>query len=180
MPRNPNTMCSVCGVSIYRRPSELLRCRKAYCSRKCQGATRSSFKLSKLCTFCGLGFETPTYNRPRKYCSATCSNKARRGMRYTGEKILNYRSRLLIELQTLSGIQVCMVAGCGYGRTLDLHRVHQGKDGGEYTPTNTFALCPNHHAEVHRKVIRLVVKGPFQLEAEDTGAVNQLTKYKIK
>jgi predicted restriction endonuclease len=48
-----------------------------------------------------------------------------------------------------------MVEGCDYSTCYDIHRVIPGRDGGQYVIGNMFAICPNHHAEVERKIIRL-------------------------
>ena len=62
----------------------------------------------------------------------------------------------------------CMVAGCEYSRTFDVHRLIPGKDGGQYAIGNMFAICPKHHAEVHRGIIVLKKLSDCELAAEDT------------
>ena len=57
-----------------------------------------------------------------------------------------------------------MVKSCSYNRTHDIHRLIPGKDGGEYILGNMFALCPNHHAEVHRKLTILEQIGSLELK----------------
>jgi len=49
----------------------------------------------------------------------------------------------------------CMIEGCSYNRTYDIHRVIEGKNGGEYKIGNMFAICPCHHAEITRKIIEV-------------------------
>jgi len=48
-----------------------------------------------------------------------------------------------------------MVEGCTYNKTYDIHRVIEGKHGGEYKIGNMFAICPMHHAEITRKIIEV-------------------------
>jgi hypothetical protein len=48
-----------------------------------------------------------------------------------------------------------MIVGCDYSTTFDIHRMIEGRDGGKYEVGNMFAICPNHHAEVTRRIIRL-------------------------
>ncbi len=72
-----------------------------------------------------------------------------------------------------------MIQGCEYRRTLDIHRLKPGKDGGKYEIGNAFALCPNHHAEVHRGLVVLVKVSDFEVAAEDQGFSNQIEKYGI-
>lgn len=45
-----------------------------------------------------------------------------------------------------------MIDGCNYNKCYDLHRI---KEGGEYIVGNAFAICPNHHAEIHRNIIQV-------------------------
>lgn len=59
-------------------------------------------------------------------------------------------------LRKTFGFDICMVEGCDYGVTLDIHRHTPGQEGGKYVIGNMFAICPNHHAEVTRRLIRLV------------------------
>ena len=182
MPRRPNTQCVLCGRSIYRRPWELKAYKRAYCSSACQNKIRVAKTTTKSCAFCGKGFQSPAYVTNRMFCSHACSNKARRGIRYTGDRgkdRANYKARLLVELQRLSGIRHCMVVGCVYARTLDLHRLVRGKDGGTYQVGNTYAICPNHHAEEHRGLIKLVPKSRFELQTVDLGFKSQLGKYLV-
>lgn len=149
----------------------------SYCSNGCQMATHRAKVLSRKCEYCGGSFTTPDYVGKRKYCSHSCSNKARRGVSYTGNKLLHNKARLLIELSNRSGCDHCMVEGCNYSKTLDVHRLTQGKVGGRYEFDNIYAICPNHHAELHRGVITLMPIGEFLLRAVETGVGSQLSKY---
>jgi hypothetical protein len=60
-----------------------------------------------------------------------------------------------------------MVDGCSYARTVDLHRLVPGRDGGEYVVGNMVAICPNHHAEVHRRLVVLRQSSSITVVAED-------------
>ncbi len=48
-----------------------------------------------------------------------------------------------------------MVLGCDYDKAYDIHRLVPGKEGGSYEFGNMFAICPNHHAEVSKGLIKL-------------------------
>jgi hypothetical protein len=61
-------------------------------------------------------------------------------------------------------INACMVEGCNYSRTFDIHRLIEGKNGGGYEIGNMFAICPNHHAEVTRGLIKLQKVNDFTLK----------------
>ena len=59
----------------------------------------------------------------------------------------------------------CMVQGCNYNKTYDIHRLIEGKIGGKYEIGNMFAICPNHHAETHRGIIKLQKINDYTLKA---------------
>ena len=56
-------------------------------------------------------------------------------------------------LKSAFNFDSCMVEGCSYNTTYDVHRFVHGKHGGEYVIGNMFAICPNHHAEIHRGIM---------------------------
>lgn len=41
---------------------------------------------------------------------------------------------------------------------LQVHRIHEGKDGGEYTEFNTITVCANCHLRIHDGQIKLFRK----------------------
>jgi hypothetical protein len=102
-----------------------------------------------VCPVCGLGF--PPRARKQVFCSVGCASKGRKHRekkRFTrGIPSKESRMKLLVDA---FGICSCMVRGCSYSITLDLHRHVRGRDGGEYIVGNMFAICPNHHAEIGR------------------------------
>ncbi len=176
MARTPNTECSVCSKSVYRRPNELRRLKNVYCSRRCQGAPFQAKKTTRLCAQCKQEFTYPSYLK-RKYCSTACSNKARRGITYSKGGLQNKQAVRLIRLQRNSGTKCCMVSGCSYSKCFDIHRLVEGKDGGKYEDGNMFAICPNHHAEIHRGLIKVKQSGQFSLCVSHVLAESQLDKY---
>ena len=57
-----------------------------------------------------------------------------------------------------------MVKGCTYSRTYDVHRLIPGCKGGKYEIGNMFAICPNHHAEIHRQIAKAEKINDHQLK----------------
>lgn len=161
--RNPNCACAMCGKPIYRRPWELEQFERVYCSRRCYGAAIGL--QPRLCPICGQGFRPakPT----AKYCSRSCSNAARRGHSYGKDAEVNHSRKRLSLLKRLFGFKECMVEGCGYDKTFEIHRLVSGRDGGAYEVGNMFAICPNHHAEVSRGLIKLEKVNDSQLRIVD-------------
>jgi hypothetical protein len=152
--RNPNTKCSVCGAGLYRQPSMLAKTNSSFCSRKCMYDSNSSYFI-KLNGFkeCPVCKEKTVPNRSnRKFCGLTCSSKGQR--RGNERKEIGFRTRLK-KLKEASGFTCCMVQGCEYNKTYDVHRNIPGSEGGMYTLDNMFAICPNHHAEHNRGIIKL-------------------------
>lgn len=149
MTRYPNCKCSNCSKPIYRRPKDLERFVSVYCSRICYGKHK---RCNKKCIICGNEFHSDKASS--RYCSRSCSNQGRLGIKY--QKGSPNRSVLMLnKLKTQFQFEKCMVEGCEYNKTFDIHRFVPGKDGGEYVIGNMFAICPNHHAEVTRRLIEL-------------------------
>jgi hypothetical protein len=108
------------------------------------------------CVICGTLILT---SKNKKTCSRACSNINRKGIVYHqrghGVKFSNKSSARLAALKQRFDFEHCMIIGCEYNRTYDIHRHIPGKQGGQYEVGNMFAICPNHHAEVSRGIIRL-------------------------
>jgi predicted restriction endonuclease len=79
----------------------------------------------------------------------------RRGTRYSKDAEVNTSRKRLSILKRIFGFKHCMVEGCDYDKTFEIHRLVPGKEGGDYEVGNMFAICPNHHAEVSRGLISL-------------------------
>lgn len=152
--RKPNCECAICGTQMYRR---LKRSKSGqfYCSKQCYG---KSCQICKPCVICGTLILS---GKHAITCSRSCSNKHRAGMHYNVTKYIykptnSSEARLLLLQQTFN-FTSCMVEGCEYNRTYDVHRHIPGKEGGKYEIGNMFAICPNHHAEVSRGLIRFEI-----------------------
>lgn len=125
----------------------------AFCSEKCRYAEKSPHprrSAQRKCESCGEPFKAS--NRKSRCCSKGCANSLRRGSRYKRGERLDRR----LVVAKASGIDCCMIQGCSYDRTLDVHRVIPGREGGEYVAGNMVLLCPNHHAEITRRLGSLV------------------------
>lgn len=158
--RIPNCECIVCKKKIYKRPHDIERGRM-YCSKQCVGISQR--RPQQKCEGCGKLFK-PQSPRQRM-CSRQCvwsMKKPRTNTEYSGD---NKPQRRLAELKAKTGFTKCMVEGCEYNKTYDIHRIIPGRKGGEYVFGNMFAICPNHHAEVHRKICVLIKINNSQLKA---------------
>ena len=150
--RLPNTKCAMCEMPIYRRPFEIAKSPKLFCSRKCFNKHCGRGETKPPCPVCGKQYERE-HNR-RKFCSTTCSNQSRWGSSYSKSDSVGNRSlQKLRLLQRTFEFSSCMVEDCDYCTTYDIHRFVPGNQGGKYEIGNMFAICPNHHAEVSRKII---------------------------
>lgn len=135
--------CAYCGTEINRKPAALLS-GKVYCNRQCQGkATR---KNTKICSICGTEFVGHKIN-----CSRACANKARSGIKYTGEQNYNRhsnRNRLKIKLAELNN-GVCDNCGNSNYAILQVHHIKARADNGTNDLDNLVLLCPNCHMTQH-------------------------------
>ena len=154
MPRTPNCKCQICGKEIYRRPYTFTTNKgRVFCSSKCFGFYQSK---PRACPICGVMILNG--KRRSKTCSKSCGTKLSRKSWSTKSKktkgdYTNCQDRIREVFKREFDIKHCMVEGCTYNTTYDIHRLIHGKDGGKYEIGNAFAICPNHHAEIHRKII---------------------------
>jgi hypothetical protein len=159
--RKPNTNCDYCNKAIYRRPFQIETCKNNYCSRQCRGLDS---KNKGVCPVCDSEFH------PRSkqiYCSRQCSGKTTRNRlgKRSGEKTYkNYTEKNMLTLKKAFDFNSCMVKGCSYNICYDIHRLKEGKDGGKYEIGNMFAICPNHHSEIHRGITIVKKINDYTLE----------------
>ncbi len=150
--RKPNTTCSKCGKAIYRRPHEIERYETLFCSQDCYLAFHGKKKIeAQQCSGCETLFK-PT-RAESLFCSTGCANRARVGPTYSKDRFQNTTNQRLHSLKIRFDFQHCMVEGCTYNRTYDIHRHVTCEDGGKYEVGNIFAICPNHHAEITRGIV---------------------------
>lgn len=159
--RNPNTKCVQCGKEVYRRPRDIKKFNEVFCSTKCCGIKhrRKSIK----CKNCNKEFHPN--KTTTKFCSVECSNKNRTGSKYTKLRKGTLSQSRVNSLKEAFNFESCMVSGCRYNKTFDVHRLIEGKNGGKYEIGNMFAICPNHHAESHRGLITLEKINDYTLRA---------------
>lgn len=58
----------------------------------------------------------------------------------------------------------CKFCGENNQSVLDVHRIHEGKDGGKYTPDNCVVVCSNCHRKIHQ-TNEIEIKGWFMSTA---------------
>lgn len=154
MSRTPNSTCQ-CGKTTYRRPHEI-KTAGAYICSSCRASRPKS------CLQCGEDFFAE--HKRRKYCSRDCSNRGRRGISYSKDSHGNKSAQRLNLLSETFNFDECMVSGCTYNKVYEIHRHIPGSSGGKYEIGNMFAICPNHHAEITRRVAKSRKINDFTLE----------------
>jgi hypothetical protein len=147
--RTHNSACVRCSKTYYRRP--LQQKFRAICSA-CRKEENAEKWIEQECIACKKKFKYPQYERKRKTCSRECSNKNRAGIAYEKKCRRGKQQYNLYILRQNFTFDSCMIEGCGYNLTYDVHRLIPGKQGGKYEIGNMFAICPNHHAECHREI----------------------------
>ncbi len=162
MGRRPNATCDNCNKDYYRRPSQIELYKNGYCSTKCYAAAKLLPKVE--CPVCHKKFKRK--RREQKYCSLRCGAIGSRGKWPTNYKggIRHVQQRRMIYLQEKSGFKSCMIERCDYNKLYDMHRLISGKKGGQYVIGNMFAICPNHHAEITRGLIKVEKLNDYALD----------------
>ena len=162
--RNPNCSCFCCKKPIYRRPKQIKQ-HKVFCSHTCYADHNRL--AEKECKYCNQDF-SPVHSS-QIYCSKKCATSVKRGSYKLGPtELVGCRTRVARNLKLLKltfDFKNCMVDGCNYSKTYDIHRLIEGKNGGKYVIGNMFAICPNHHAEAHRHILQFTKINDYQLKA---------------
>ena len=140
-------------------------CQK-YCNIKCRNKHSNrgrSIKVQpiKTCVFCGKKFR-PKHKHTQKYCNPQCRQAHTNQKRYNA---IHRQTTIFQQLVNAHWDKQCMIQGCRYNKTIDIHRIIPGNEGGLYEIDNVSALCPNHHAEIHRlrKKVHKIKKFVFVL-----------------
>lgn len=166
--RKPNTKCKVCNKEIYKRPFEIESYgENLYCSTTCMFYDRRKTKIIQ-CPVCNKEKEVKTKSK-QVYCSRICSGKVTRnrlGTKKGCRKGKNPSERRLNLLKETFDFSSCMVQGCEYDKIYHIHRFVEGKNGGLYEIGNMYAICPNHHAEVHAGLIELLQVSESELKTK--------------
>ena len=155
MSRTPNSTCSKCNKSLYRRPNQIKK--YSHISYVCKDCRKIKLKNCKYCSE-----EFIPEKKTSLYCSRSCGNTSRRGINYLIKSQNKTQFRLNILKKTFD-VNECMIIGCNYNTCFDIHRFIPGKLGGKYEIGNMFMICPNHHAEVTRKIIKLYKVNNYSL-----------------
>lgn len=105
---------------------------------------------------CGEEFK-PDHRKRNRFCGRSCAARWSRLNRSDSYIPQNGDStRRLIILKEKFSFSECMIEGCSYNNTYDIHRLIPRKLGGKYEIGNMFAICPNHHAEITRKITTVI------------------------
>jgi len=155
MSRTLNSTCDTCNKEFYRRPSQTVQSKGGcYCSMQCYSVARILLgqEANRICPVCNSNFH-PKRNTQR-FCSVICSASRPRSVR-VNERLRESSKGIRAALAKNIQLSKCMVVGCNYCKTLDVHRLIPGHEGGKYEIGNMFAVCPNHHAEIHRGITKV-------------------------
>ena len=160
--RIPNTFCANCQRPIYRTPLAIETWTNIFCSRSCRGQFQRKENPEIACEVCSKIFNKT--KKTQKYCSKKCSGFATRNRNSDKLPYKSQSGMRYLLLKSKFGFSSCMIKGCEYNKTYDIHRLIEGKNGGEYEIGNMFAICPNHHAEIHRSIIKVDKVNDYTLE----------------
>jgi hypothetical protein len=142
--RKPNTTCSRCGKSIYRRPSELQKTGGvSYCGAICYGiACRKEVEcvVCKKKMLAGLN---------KKTCSRSCSNVNRIGIEYLRNRPRDKVSTIVALKTRLLKMRGGKCERCEYSKIEILHVHHKNRNRLDNSMKNLEPICPNCHYEEH-------------------------------
>lgn len=142
--RNPNTHCSTCNKSIYRRPIEIERSKgRAFCSMVCYGI---ACRNENPCLVCGKPI-LAKFNK--KTCSRGCANTHRTGINYKigrPKDIVKSQKSLKVRLLDARGSKC---ERCSYSKYEILQIHHKDRDRKNNDLKNLELICPNCHYEEH-------------------------------
>lgn len=189
-----NVVCGNCGIGFKRKPS-LIKKRatdKIFCSRKCRAVGMNWNVLAKLrhCKGCNNTFrQPPNSGRTNKYCLSCSESIPRTRIGEAPIKLLTiqqFADRIGHDKKSkrVRGDIAGMCRGwnrhlvgtpcqvCGYDKIVEFCHIKPVKDFSEHDTigsindeSNIFMLCPTHHAELDRGI----------LKAEDVPARKLLT-----
>ncbi len=144
--------CIQCGKETPKRPQDVRASKSGrfFCSQACYGA---SCRIVVLCIICGSEIvSNGTSKQSRKYCSHSCANIARTGIKYDGTRPRSHhrKQQRLYGLLTYQRGERC--ERCQYSeepRILVVHHIIERAKGGSDDLDNLELLCPNCHAKHH-------------------------------
>ena len=142
--RKPNTVCIICGTSVYRRPVQLEASQgRAFCGQACYGVSN---RKEKPCIVCGALILAGLH---KKTCSRACANIHRTGIRYKlgrpRDKVVAERGMKIRLLEQRGGC----CERCGYSKKEILHLHHKDRNRSNNDLSNLELICPNCHYEEH-------------------------------
>ena len=169
----PDLVCSQCGKTFYRKPSER-KLNNNYCSRTCANQAgsrtlqdvpglRTSKGVEIACQNCKSVFYVKPHRAGKaKYCSAACSHAARFGQPsqskhegMPGNSNPNFRGTNNMTTARENAIKFfgsrCII--CGWAEAVDVHHIIPRRHGGTNNLDNLAVLCPNHHRLADLKLI---------------------------
>jgi predicted nucleic acid-binding Zn ribbon protein len=140
--RNPNTVCGLCKIPIYRRPTQINN-GQVFCSIVCYGISQ---REEVPCVVCGKPILAGLH---KKTCSRSCSNINRAGIQYKiGRPRDKVKSQQALKLKLLREKGI-MCERCGYNKYEILQVHHKDRNRDNNAIENLELICPNCHYEEH-------------------------------
>jgi len=148
-----NIICGLCSKTFPRKPSQIKRCKKSFCSRECKYKARKKGQYVD-CFICKKRIykqqKDLLESQSKKYfCSRSCSNKWH-GSEFIGAKHPNWIDGRFVYKNILLKTKIaneCFFCSNKNTQVLVAHHIDQNRKNNK--PKNLIWLCRNCHHLVH-------------------------------
>lgn len=149
--RKPNTYCHNCNQPCYVRPNQLARQKTWFCNNDC----RRDHDKKNYTAICELEFCKKPFRAASSgsiYCSRSCSNRARAGTKYDGQRLkdktqVGQRQRAALIDRDGANCVLCNQSPVWNGLPLLLQIDHIDGNRKNNELDNLRLLCPNCHTQ---------------------------------
>lgn len=152
---NISVICEKCKAEFFKKPSDVKRTKRNFCSKKCQYEFNDK-RIILNCFNCGK--ETikrqSELRSKNNFCSRSCSvasnNRTRIGENHPNW--VNYKSNYRVLAFKNFEIK-CYVCEYNIEEVLQVHHIDKNRNNNSLN--NLCILCPTHHVEVHKGLLKI-------------------------
>jgi len=157
---SPRFYCDYCGNYFRRKPSQINRAKKRYCSIKCKNVGAIKYNNKANCVYCGAQIDRkPSKINPKinNFCNISCKAKWQEiHLKLDGNPVwrggISFEpytpafNKILKEKIKKRGGYICQIC-YKFSYKLDVHHIDYNKSNNN--PINLICLCPSCHAKTN-------------------------------